>query len=135
MAANLNNTNAPDVYNGGTEAVPVGVPTDDDMATEPALTLANAQKILNAIVLFIGVVGIKLSPDIAGAAGDLLPYLFGAGTIIYGIYAAHRQGVMTRAAVYAPETVSNKVAAASRATRAMNPPPGPSAHMPGTTTA
>lgn len=138
MNTDLNNLDADEFYNGGTQSVPVHVPENAAMATEPAMTLANAQKILNAIVLFIGVVGLKVSPDITGAAGDLLPYLFGAGTIIYGVYAAHRQGVMTRAAVFAPVTVANKVSAASNAAQVAATPPemtGPSAHMPGTTTA
>lgn len=103
------------VYNGGTNQTPVAVPDSSEMAHEPAITLAKAQQVMNAIFLVLGALGVVVTTQIAGAAGTILPAAFTIYSVLYGVWAAHHQGQVTRAAVYSPASVAAKVSAASSA--------------------
>ena len=96
------------------DPVLVPVPSDEDMAAEPARLIANLTKLKNALVMIVAVAGVVIAPELSENLDTLIQSGVAVSYGIYAIYQAHRQGESTREAVYSPDTAA-AIARASQA--------------------
>lgn len=85
--------------------VRVTVPTDTDLATEPATVIAKAQAIKVAVVAVLSIVGITLSPELSDNIDTLIQSAVAVAFGVYALWSTWRQGQETRQAVYSPAAV------------------------------
>ncbi len=93
----------------------VAVPSDPQLATEPALTIASSRRIANAVVALFATSGAGLSATMQDTLGFILSVLFVVGGSAYGLWSAYEQAKATRSQVFAPATVAKLVKDAATA--------------------
>ena len=102
----------------------IPIPTNPDMAEEPALTIgelfrdkAQLNAAIVASVVIIAMFGINVPADLSDKLTNALNVLVPLIAVIYGGFAAKKQAVTqaeaTRKRVYAPATVADLVDTAS----------------------
>ncbi len=98
----------------------VTVPTDDDMANQPATAIASAMQLKNAIVSLLAISGLIITPVLDNAISQILATSIPLVLLLWSFWSTHRQGESTKSAVYSPSSVA-AIATAPADTVAVHP--------------
>ncbi len=84
----------------------VTVPTDHDMANQPATAIASAMQLKNAVVSLLAISGLIISPVLDNAVSQVLAAGIPLVLLLWSFWSTHRQGQSTKSAVYSPSSAA-----------------------------